>query len=304
MIKGVYSVLPTPFTSQGDIDLQSLKRVIDFYIRAGIDGVTALGVTSEAARLSDQERFKVLETIMQHVNKRVPVVVGSSTEGLNTCIELSRRAKDFGASAVMVSPPRMPKLNTNAVVNHYRKLSEAVDIPIVVQDYPPISGFTMEASLLVRIAREVPEARAIKLEDPPTPYKIIKVLEQAEGMSLSILGGLGGTYLLEELMAGASGTMTGFALPEMLVNVVRSFQTGEKQKAADTFYRNVAMMRFEFQESIGMVIRKEILRRRGVIASSNVRSPSAQMDASTQQALDSLIIWFREENKDVAWTLD
>ncbi len=304
MLKGVYSVLPTPFTPSGEIDVPSLKRVIDLYIRAGVDGLTASGVTSETARLSDAERLSVLETVMAHVNKRVPVVIGTSTEGLHSCIELSKKAKTLGATAVMISPPRMPKLNSEAVVRHFRSVAAAIDIPIIIQDYPPVSGFTMEASLLVRIARELPSARTIKLEDAPTPYKTARVLERADGLTICIFGGLGGTYLLEELIAGATGAMTGFAVPEVLVNVVRLFHDGERDKAAEVFYRNVALMRFEFQEGIGMAIRKEMLRRRGVISHAGIRPPGTSLEDSTQKALDSLLNWFLQQNKEIKWTLD
>ncbi len=304
MLKGVYSVLPTPFGLSGEIDVASLKRVIDLYIRAGVDGLTASGVTSETARLSDSERLFMLETVMAHVNHRVPVVIGATTEGLHTCIELSKKAKTLGAAAVMISPPRLPKLNSEAVVKHFRTVAEAVDIPIIVQDYPPVSGFTMEASLLARIAREVPTARTIKLEDAPTPFKTARVIEQAGDLKLAIFGGLGGTYLLEELMAGATGAMTGFAVPEILVQVVRLFHAGELPKAAEIFYRNVALMRFEFQEGIGMAIRKEMLRRRGAITHPGIRPPGAQLDTSTQQALDSLLNWFLQNNKDLKWLLN
>lgn len=301
---GVYSVLPTPFTSSGEVDLPSLKRVIDLYLRAEVDGLTALGVTSEVARLNESERLLVLDTVFDHVNGRVPVIVGATTEGLSTCIEFSKRAKGSGAVAVMISPPRMPKLNSDAVVRHYRAVADAVEIPIVVQDYPPISGFTMEASLLSRIVHEVPSARAIKLEDPPTPHKIARVLEHAKGLHLSILGGLGGTYLLEELMAGATGSMTGFAVPEILVKVVRLFRNGEVQEAARTFYQHVTLMRFEFQEGIGMAIRKEILRRRGAINHPGIRPPGTPLDASAQKALEVLLNWFLEQNKGFPWILD
>ena len=127
----------------------------------------------------------------------------------------------------MVSPPRMLKLNTESVVNHYKALAEAVDLPIVVQDYPPISGFAMEAGLLARIAREVPAARTIKLEDPPTPFKTARILAAAGDTKVAILGGLGGVFLLEELMAGAAGVMTGFAYPEVLVKVVSLYRAGQ-----------------------------------------------------------------------------
>jgi 4-hydroxy-tetrahydrodipicolinate synthase len=303
-ISGVFSVLPTPFAADGSIDFQSLKRVIDLYIRSGINGMTASGVTSETARLSDSERMAVLQIIMEHTNKRVPVIIGASTEGLQTCIDLSRRAKELGAAAVMISPPRLNKLNSNAVVNHFKSVADAVDIPIVIQDYPPVSGFTMEPSLLVRIAREVTSARTIKLEDAPTPFKTAKVLEQADGLSLSILGGLGGMYLLEELMAGAAGAMTGFAVPEILVRIVSLYHSGHQTEAARLFYNTVALMRFEFQEGIGMAIRKEILRRRGAIKHAATRAPGPVLDSSTIRTLDTLLEWFSGNHPEIQWTLD
>ena len=165
-----------------------------------------------------------------------------------------------GASAVMISPPRMPKINSDAVAKHFAEVAAAVDLPIIVQDYPPISGFAMEPALLARIAREVPAARTIKLEDPPTPFKTSRILEASAGTTVQIFGGLGGVFLLEELMAGAAGAMTGFAFPEILVRIVTLFRAGPIDEAADVFYRKVPLMRFEFQEGIGMAIRKEVLR--------------------------------------------
>ncbi len=288
---GVYSVLATPFTSSGDLDLESLKHVVDLAAGAGVDGVTALGVTGEVARLDEGERARIVETVVEHMNGRAKVIVGASADGVRTCIEYTRQAKALGASAVMVSPPRALKLNTESVVNHYKALADAVDLPIVVQDYPPISGFAMEAGLLARIAREVPSARTIKLEDPPTPFKTTRILAAAGETKVAILGGLGGVFLLEELMAGAAGVMTGFAYPEVLVKVVSLYRAGKQEEASDAFYRFVPLMRFEFQEGIGMAIRKEVLRRRGVIAHAATRAPGPTLDDSTRAALDRVINW-------------
>jgi len=304
MLTGVFSVLPTPFGPTGDLDLPGLRRVIDLYLRAGVDGLTALGVTSETARLSDAERRMVLDAVMAHVDRRVPVVVGTSADGLHKCLDLSRQARDSGAAAAMISPPRMPKLNSEAVVHHYRTVADAVGLPVVIQDYPPSSGFSMEPQLLARIAREVPSARTIKLEDPPTPLKTARVREHAGDLPLGILGGLGGMYLYEELAAGANGVMTGFAVPEVLVRVFRQFQAGRQGDAADDFYRSVAMMRFEFQEGAGLAIRKEILRRRGAIASATTRPPGAPLDGVTESALETLLRWFCQHNPEISWTLD
>ncbi len=290
-LEGVYSVLPTPFDSRGDIDEASLRRVLDLFISAGVNGVTALGVTGEVGRLDDGERRRVLVVVVEHVNGRIGVVAGTTAEGTQTCIRYSRHAREVGATAVMVSPPRMPKLNSDVVLRHYEALSEAVDMEIVVQDYPPISGYAMEPALLARIAKQLPRARTIKLEDPPTPFKTSRILQAAGDVEVRIFGGLGGVFLLEELLAGATGAMTGFAFPEILVEIVRLYRARQMDQAAEVFYRAVPLMRFEFQETIGMAIRKEVLYRRGALASAATRAPAAQLDATTRAALDRVLQW-------------
>jgi len=299
---GVFSVLPTPFRGGGDVDVESLKKVVDLLVGAGVNGVTALGVTGEASRLTERERHLVVDTVIRQVAGRVKVIVGASADGVRTCMEFSREARALGASAVMVSPPRMLKLNTESVVNHYKALADAVDLPIVVQDYPPISGFAMEAGLLARIAKEVPAARTIKLEDPPTPFKAARILAAAGDTKVAILGGLGGVFLLEELLAGAAGVMTGFAYPEVLVQVVSLYRAGKIDEAADKFYQFVPLMRFEFQEGIGMAIRKEVFRRRGALADGSTRAPGAVMDDATKASLDRVLAWTASQ-KGAEWIL-
>jgi 4-hydroxy-tetrahydrodipicolinate synthase len=300
LLEGVYSVLPTPFHDDGSLDMDSMRRVVDLFVAGGVNGLTALGVTGEVARLTEAERGVVLGTVIDQAKGRVRVVAGTTAEGLQTCVDYTRRAKDAGAAAVMISPPRMAKLNSESVVRHFAAVAEAVDIEIVVQDYPPISGFAMEPALLARIARENPKARTIKLEDPPTPFKTSRILEAAKEIPVRIFGGLGGVFLLEELMAGATGAMTGFAFPEILVEIVSAFRAGEVDRAADVFYRNVPLMRFEFQEGIGMAIRKEVLRRRGALKSAAIRAPGAKLDAATVAALDRVMAWI-EKDRSVRW---
>ena len=289
-LEGVYSVLPTPFHPNGDIDEASLRRVVDLFIAAGVNGVTALGVTGEVARLEEANAVTCWRSsssrstdVSASLPARPPRARGpaSATAGTRTP----------GATAVMVSPPRMAKLNSDAVLRHFAALASAVDIEIVVQDYPPACGFPMEPALLARIAREIPRARTIKLEDPPTPFKTSRIIESCGEMPVRIFGGLGGVFLLEELLAGATGAMTGFAFPEILVSVVSLFRAGRIDEAADTFYRAVPLMRFEFQEGIGKAIRKEVLRRRGALAHAAMRPPAGALDQATREALDRVMQW-------------
>jgi 4-hydroxy-tetrahydrodipicolinate synthase len=298
--EGVYSIIPTAFTDAGDLDPASQRKVVDLFIDKGANGLTALGVTGEVARLEEHERATVLEVVVKQAAGRVPIIAGTSAEGTRTCITYTRQARALGASAVMVSPPRMPKLNSTAVVNHYKALADAVDLPIIVQDYPPITGFAMEPALLARIAKEVPAARTIKLEDPPTPFKTARILEASAGTTVQIFGGLGGVFLLEELMSGATGAMTGFAFPEILARIMAHWHAGERDAAADVFYRAVPLMRFEFQEGIGMAIRKEVLKRRGALASAATRAPAGALDAQTKQALDRGLTWVTTQ-KGMEW---
>jgi 4-hydroxy-tetrahydrodipicolinate synthase len=291
-LSGVYTVLPTPFDENGAVDRESLERVIELFLADGVSGFTALGVTSEVARLSDEERQMVLETTMASVDGRVPVIVGATGSGLDTCLRYCAAAKAAGAAGVMVSPPRMPKLNSSYIHRHFAAIAEEFDFAIVIQDYPPISGYHMEASLLVDLCREIPSARCIKLEDAPTPFKTARIRELEDGLGIDIFGGLGGAYLIEELISGANGAMTGFAYPRLLVEIVSKWSAGRKDEAADFFYRHVPLMRFEFQEGIGMAIRKEMLRRRGALRHAGIRQPGAALDRSTMETLDRILKWF------------
>lgn len=294
-LEGVYTVLPTPFDEHGNFDSESLRRVIDLFIDDGVSGFTALGVTSEVARISDRERHTILDATMTHTNGRVPVIVGATGDGLDTCLGYCEDAKQAGAAGVMVSPPRMAKVNSNYIRKHFAAIADKFDYAIVVQDFPPISGYHMEPSLLVDIARDVPSARTIKLEDAPTPYKTARIRDLEAKLDtrldINIFGGLGGGYLLEELMSGANGAMTGFAYPKLLVETVSKWTAGSRDEAADFFYRHLPIMRFEFQPGIGMAIRKEILKRRGALAHAGIRLPGAELDESTKAALDRVLKW-------------
>lgn len=292
-MQGVYSVLPTPFGEDGRFDPESLGRVIRLFAADGVSGFTALGVTSEAERLSDRERDEVLESSLDQAKSAgLPVIVGATGPGLDICRERCRAAESAGAAGVMVSPPRAPRCNADSVFRHFAALAETISIPIVIQDFPPLSGFHMDADLLARLCREIPAARTIKLEDAPTPYKAARIRERTEGIEIGIFGGLGGAYLLEELIAGATGAMTGFAYPKLLVEVVSRWDAGDRDGAAAAFYRTAPVMRFEFQEGIGMAIRKEMLRRRGALAHPGARAPTAALDGPTREALDRILAHF------------
>lgn len=278
-ITGIFNIMATPFDAARALDLDSLKRLVDFQIDKGAYGLTILGVLGEAAKLTVDERRMVMETAIAAVNGRVPVVVGVSDRSLDTVIALSQGAKAAGAAGVMIAPPPMNAPTDDEIVALYARIAEKVDLAIVVQDFPPVNGVIMSPDVIARIAAEIPSARYLKLEDPPLMQKIGAIRERAS--QLEIFGGLGGMFLLEELGRGATGTMTGFAFTEILVAVYDHFAAGRMAEAEAVFDRYLPLIRFENQPLINLSIRKELLYRRGAIANPVLREPFNGIDTGT-----------------------
>ncbi|CAN5630379.1 dihydrodipicolinate synthase family protein [soil metagenome] len=283
-LRGVYNIMATPFTNDGALDEGSLRRLTEATINMGVDGITVLGVAGEAQKLLDSERRRVLEIVIEVNDGRVPIIVGASQNATDTTIAACTEAEEAGASGVMVAPPLYLQPGP-ALTEHFRRLGDAISIPIVLQDFPPSNGVTMTPGDMAALVNTVPAITTIKLEDPPTPHRINQTLALIEDPDATILGALGGIYYLDELRRGASGTMTGFAYPEALVAIWRAWDAGDRRKAAEIFYRYLPLIQFEGQPKIGLAVRKEILRRRGLIATAAVRHPGPSLD---QGSLDDL----------------
>jgi 4-hydroxy-tetrahydrodipicolinate synthase len=203
-------------------------------------------------------------------------------------VERAREAEEAGAVAVMVAPPNNQR-NLDLVFEHYRRVAEAVSVPVVVQDEPVNTGVVMPAPFIARLVDGIENCRYVKLEEAPTTIKISSLLKNME-TEVGIFGGLGGMYFYEELARGASGIMTGFAYPHVLVETYRLFVEGERRKAQEYFFRYLPLIRFEAQLGVGGVgIRKEILKLRSAIASSHVRFPAPTLDEETLREIDDLV---------------
>jgi 4-hydroxy-tetrahydrodipicolinate synthase len=286
-LRGVYNILTTPFSPDGALDEASLRRLTDAVIAAGVDGLTVLGVAGEAQKLTDAERQRVLAVVVEAVDGRLPVVVGASRDGTDASIAAGRDAAAAGAAALMIAPPTFAQPGA-ALTEHYRRVAEAVRLPIVLQDYPPANGVTLGPGDMAALVHAVPAITTIKLEDPPTPRRVGQTLALLDG-SATIMGGLGGVYLLDELRRGASGTMTGFSYPEILVAICRAEAAGDRRLATDLFYRSLPLLVFEGQPRIGLAIRKAILHRRGLIDHATVRQPGPRLDDGTLADLDETL---------------
>lgn len=287
-LHGVCTIALTPFTGEGDLDEESIDSLAGFYLNSGVHGVTILGIMGEAHKLSDVERQAVTERYISAIGGRVPVVAGCSAVATRIVVERARAAEEAGAAAVMVAPPNNQR-SLDLVFEHYRRVAEAVSVPVVVQDEPVNTGVVMPAPFLARLVDEIEGCRHVKLEEAPTTIKISALLNYAK-TEVGVFGGLGGMYFYEELARGAAGIMTGFAYPHVLVETYRRFVEGEKREAQEYFFRYLPLIRFEAQLGVGGVgIRKEILKLRGVISSSHVRFPAPALDEETLRELENLV---------------
>lgn len=287
-LHGVCTIALTPFTDDGEVDLAGIDALAGRYLAAGVHGITVLGIMGEAHKLNDPERSAVAGRYVAAAGGRVPVVVGCSAPATRLAIERAREAEELGASAVMVAPPNNLK-SLDLVFEHYREVAESVSVPVVVQDEPVNTGVVMPAAFLARLIDEIPNCRYLKLEEAPTTIKISNLLPRIRS-EVDVFGGLGGMYLYEELARGASGIMTGFAYPEVLVETYRLFTNGERKEARRYFFERLPLIRFEAQLGVGGVgIRKEVFKLRGAISSSHVRAPAPALDEQTLSELEELV---------------
>ncbi len=293
-LAGVYPILATPFDDSGALDAASLRRLVDFQMSIGVQGVTACGMAGEVHKLSDAERTRVVEIVVEAVAGRGIVIAGTGHSGTDVTVELSRQAEAAGADALMVQPPYVFKPDPAGIVEHYRAVAGAVSLPIIVQDEPVVTGLTMAPGLLAQLGRDIPNVHYVKVEHVPTAIKMSRIVEAAAAAGSEppgLLGGMGGLYFLDELRRGAVGIMTGFAYPEVLVEVYTAFAAGERERAAEVFYRYLPLIVFEGQLGVsGVAIRKAILQLRGLIASAHVRAPRGPaIDRQTWQETRALI---------------
>ncbi len=290
---GVFMIAVTPFDDHGGLDLASIDRATDFYIEREVDGLTVLGMMGEAVKLTAAESRRVVDRVIRRVAGRIPVVVGVPSAGFAGMRELAAAAMDLGASGVMVAPPGY--LRTDAsIVAFYRNVAETLgaDAPFALQDFPQSTGVQIAADVIERIVSELPSCVMLKHEDWPGLAKITHLREASEAgriRRISILTGNGGLFLPHELARGADGAMTGFAYPEMLVDVCRAFSKGEVERACDLFDAYLPLVRYEQQPGLGLAVRKYVLWKRGAIRTSTIRRPGPALSAADIADIEGLI---------------
>lgn len=281
---GVYLIAVTPFSDSGELDLKSTDSMVDFYLDCGVNGLTVLGIMGEATKLTAEESATFVKRVLARVAGRVPVVVGASAPGFAPMKELTHSVMSLGAAGVMVAPPSSVRTD-DQIVQYFNMVNETLgkDVPWVLQDHPVSTGVQMSTAVILRILKNSPTCVMLKHEDCPGLAKLSAIRaasDKGELARVSILtGNGGGLFLPEELIRGADGAMTGFAYPEMMVEVCKAHASGYTERAQDIFDAYLPLARYEQQAGIGLAVRKHIMAERGVIASAAIRRPGPKLSA-------------------------
>ncbi len=284
--KGVFPVVPTTFSESGELDLTSQKRCIDFMIDAGSTGLCILANFSEQFVLSDDDREVLTQSILEHVAGRVPVIVTTTHFGTRVCAERSRRAQDMGAAMVMVMPPyhgATIRVAEPLIVEFYKRLSDAVDIPVMIQD-APVSGTTLSATTLARIARETAHVRYFKIEVPQAASKLRDLMALGGDVIEGPWDGEEAITLLADLDAGATGSMTGGAYADGIRTIIDAYAEGRREDAVAAYARWLPLINYENRQG-GILTAKALMREGGVIACEAPRHPFPAMHPATRAGL-------------------
>jgi 4-hydroxy-tetrahydrodipicolinate synthase len=290
-VSGVFAIAATPFMPDGALDTASIDRMTDFYLGCGVDGLTILGIMGEAPKLEAAESLAVSRQIIRRAG--VPVIVGVSSPGFAAMRSLARAVMDEGAAGVMIAPP--PHLRTDdQIIGYYRQAVAAIgdDIPFVIQDYPLTLSVVMTPEVIRRIVEEQASCVMLKHEDWPGLEKIsaLRGFQRAGRLrELSILTGNGGLFLDFEMARGADGAMTGYAFPDMLVEMVAHAKAGRRDAAHDLFDAHLPLIRYEQQQGVGLAVRKYVLQKRGAIAHDAQRPPAAALSETARAEVDFLL---------------
>jgi 2-keto-3-deoxy-L-arabinonate dehydratase len=284
--RGIFPVVPTTFTETGELDLASQKRCVDFMIDAGSDGICILANFSEQFVLSDDEREILTRTILEHVAGRVPVIVTTTHYSTKVCAERSRRAQDMGAAMLMVMPPyhgatfRVPEPQ---IYEFYARLSDAVGIPVMIQD-APASGTVLTPAFLARMAREIEQVAYFKIETAGAAAKLRELIRLGGEAVEGPWDGEEAITLFPDLEAGATGSMTGGGYPDGIRPIIEAHRAGQRDQAFALYQQWLPLINYENRQA-GLLAAKSLMKEGGVIACEAPRHPLPAMHPETRAGL-------------------
>jgi dihydrodipicolinate synthase/N-acetylneuraminate lyase len=277
-LHGCIPILCTPFHDDGSLDLESLEREIEWVIAEGASGVAALALAGEGYKLTEAERDAVAQATVRATDRRVPVVLSADGAGTEVAVDRARRAETAGADALMVLPPAFVKPDQAGLFDYYRRIGNAVSIPVIIQDAPQLTGVAMGPALWVRLAEAVPTIRYVKAEGTPQGTTLTQTLLQSDGQ-VQVFCGWGGLGMLDAMERGAAGSMPAPNFTRVFAEVQRRYEERRHDDAANLFHRELPFILWAMQ-SLDFSVRsaKEELARRGIFASAHQRQPAVPLD--------------------------
>lgn len=281
---GLIPILATPFAPDGSLDVPSLRSLVEFELSAGADGVAVFGMASEGFALSALDRELILREVRAVAGPEVPVVAGVNGTGTAPALEQARLAADGGADQIMVLPPFLAKPGPGQVVEFFAEVADRADLPVMIQDAPGVTGVSIDPSAVAALAG-VEGITSIKVESPPTPVKVAAVSD----IGIAVLGGQNAQALIEEYDNGAVGTMPACEFTDLLRVVLDDLAAGRRVDARAGFARLLPLIHLGVRPGQAWAVHKEILVRRGIIASATVRLPARPLDAVTGKALNEIL---------------
>jgi 4-hydroxy-tetrahydrodipicolinate synthase/2-keto-3-deoxy-L-arabinonate dehydratase len=284
--RGVFPVVPTTFSETGELDLASQARCVDFMIDAGSDGLCILANFSEQFSLSDDERAILTRSVLEHVAGRVPVIVTTSHFSTAVCVQRSRQAQELGAAMVMAMPPyhgatfRVPEAQ---IREFYARVSDAIGIPIMIQD-APAAGTPMSAAFLASMAREIEHVSYFKIETAGAAGKLRELLRLGGDAIVGPWDGEEAITLMADLDAGATGSMTGGAYVDGLRPILEAYRAGDREAAYAQYQRWLPLINYENRQA-GLLACKALMKEGGIIACEAPRHPLPSMAPETRAGL-------------------
>ena len=287
--RGVYTIPVTPFTERGEVDEESLKRQVDWCVRAGAHGIVAPVNASEGPSLTDEERRRVTQLVVETTAGRIPTVVGVSATGVQSTLLFTRWARELGADAVIAMPPYGIRItDPEGLFNFYQAVADEADgLKVFIQNWSGVQGTPMGAALVIRLLKEIPNVSYSKEETTNAGHLMTATLAGAGDACLGIMGGIGGRYLFDEVRRGACGTMPACQTTDIHAQIWNTLDGGDEAGARKLFNRLLPMLNME--ALYGAALYKEVLRRRGVIATATMRGvKTSPLDVFDHQELDAL----------------
>ena len=284
-MKGVFPILSTPFDSKDNIVFEDVQSEVNYAVDAGVNGI-AIALASEIYKLTDHERYQLLEKVVNYSAGRIKVCMNTTAESTKQCIEYSKKAEDFGADAVMIAPPSFGGVEQNEIKKYFINTAEAIGIPIFMQD---VFDTPISPEMAVQLSNEHHNLKYIKVEVAPTIPRFNKLKEISHNGAPIPFGGMGGTFMIEEMRRGSVGTMPVCAFPEMFVKVFKLWDEGNREEAEEIFHRYVPLIR-TLGQGLGIWnwLPKYILKKKGIFSNAIAREPSLKPDKEQIYELDRM----------------